>query len=252
MIVAEQKPMEEIAEMIKDYKKILILGCGGCVSVCLSGGEKEVGIMASALKMFVKNNQSRDIEIKEMTIARQCDWEYFDMVKDAVAEVEAVVCIGCGAGVQGLTDVYPTVPIFPGLNTGGLAVGKVPGVWEECCAGCGNCILHLTGGLCPIARCSKHILNGPCGGSEKGMCEVDPKTIECVWHLIYERLKTLGKLENITSIMAMKDWSTGSDGGVRMLTREDMANLDAEEEHKKNVNLEKKAAEDEAAAKSQG
>ena len=242
MIVAEQKPIQEIADMVKSFDKILILGCGGCVSVCLSGGEKEVGVMASALKMFVKTQQNRDIEITELTIARQCDWEYFDMVKDAIAGVDAVVCIGCGAGVQGLVEAYPDALVFPGLNTGGLSVGKVPGVWEERCAGCGNCILHLTGGLCPIARCSKHILNGPCGGSEKGMCEVDPSRIECVWHLIYERLKKLGQLDNIYKVMDMKDWRTAADGGVRFLSREDMSKLDAAAEHENNVALEQKAA----------
>ena len=251
MIVAEQKPIEEIAEMIKPYSKIMVLGCGGCVSVCLSGGEKEVGIMASALKMYCKTQENRDLEVVELTIPRQCDWEYFEQVGTTINDVEATVCIGCGAGVQALVEVYPDAIIFPGLNTGALAIGKVPGEWEERCHGCGDCMLGVTGGICPIARCSKHLLNGPCGGSENGKCEVDPKNIDCVWQLIYDRLKKIDRMDLMLKIIPMKNWSTGADGGVRRMTREDMAHLDPEAEHKKNVELEKKAEEDAKAKESQ-
>lgn len=237
MIVAETKPIEEIYDFIEPYNKIMVLGCGGCVSVCLSGGEKEVGVMASALKLKRKT-EGRELEVVEMTIPRQCDWEYFDLMGSRLDEVEAVVCIGCGAGVQALVKKFPTAIVYPGLNTSFLGVGETPGTWTEYCHGCGNCLLGLTGGICPVARCSKHILNGPCGGSEKGMCEVDPKTIPCVWQLIYDRLKEIDRLDLIEKIMDLKDWSSSSDGGVRRLEKPEVFPL----EHKQQAKEDKEPA----------
>lgn len=228
MIVAQPKPLDEICAMIKPYKKVMVLGCGGCVSVCLSGGEKEAQVLASAIRLRYKT-QGEEIEVVDMTIPRQCDWEYFDLMGSRLGEVEAVVCIGCGAGVQALVEKFPTALVYPGLNTSFLGIGATPGHWEERCQGCGNCILGETGGICPVARCSKHLLNGPCGGSEKGMCEVDQKNIPCVWQLIYDRMKTLGTLEKMDEIMPLKDWSTSTDGGVRAMDRDDLFPL----EHKK-------------------
>ncbi len=232
MIVAETKPIEEIYGFIEPYNKIMVLGCGGCVSVCLSGGEKEVGVLTSALKLKRKID-GRELEVVEMTIPRQCDWEYFDLMGSRLDEVEAVVSIGCGAGVQALVKKFPDSLVYPGLNTSFLGVGEKPGVWVEYCQGCGSCVLGLTGGICPVARCSKHILNGPCGGSEKGMCEVDPKNIPCVWQLIYDRLKSIDRLDLIEKIMDMKDWSTATDGGVRRMENPEVFALEHKQQEDK-------------------
>lgn len=221
MIVAEPKPLDEICSMIEPYKKIMVLGCGGCVSVCLSGGEKEVGVLAASLRLRRKT-EGKELETVEITIPRQCDWEYFDLMGSRLGEAEAIVCIGCGAGVQALVEKFPQAIVFPGLNTSFLGIGNSPGIWQERCAGCGNCLLGETGGICPVARCSKHLLNGPCGGSEKGKCEVDPVNIPCVWQLIYDRMVQLGTLSKIEAIMPMKDWSSASDGGVRNMKRDDL------------------------------
>ena len=225
MIVAEPKPLEEIQGYIEPFNKIMVLGCGGCVSVCLSGGEKEVGVLASSLKLG-RQIDGRKLEVVELTIPRQCDWEYFDMMGSGLDDVEAVVCIGCGAGVQALVKKFPKTLVYPGLNTSFLGVGETPGTWTEYCHGCGDCMLGETGGICPIARCSKHLLNGPCGGSENGTCEVDPKNIECVWQLIYDRLKSIGRLDQMERIIGLKDWSTGADGGVRKMKRDDVFPLE--------------------------
>ncbi len=220
MIVGEQKPLEEIKDMISGYKKVLVLGCGTCVTVCFAGGEKEVGILSSSLRMATKLD-GHNVEIIEATVQRQCEHEYIDAVADQVKEAEIVLSLACGIGVQTMTERYPEKLTLPGLNTTFLGEPVEQGVWVERCQACGNCVLGLTGGICPIARCSKSLLNGPCGGSQNGKCEINPE-IDCAWQLIYDRLKTLGKLELLTEIQPVKDWSTSRHGGPRKIVREDL------------------------------
>jgi len=221
MIIAERKPIEEIIDMIKDYKKIILAGCKGCVAVCAAGGEKEVGILASALRMAFQKD-GKEIEIKEVTLERQCDPEYLEQIRGIVDDYEAILSIACGAGIQFMAEKYTKTPVYPGVNTKFIGVTEAQGVWSERCQSCGNCILHLTGGICPITRCSKSLLNGPCGGSTNGKCEVDP-SIECAWQLIIDRLKELGTFEKVyMNIIPLKDWSTSRDGGPRRIEREDL------------------------------
>ncbi len=220
MIVGEQKPLEEIKEMIKDCQKVLVLGCGTCVTVCFAGGEKEVGILASSLRMATRLD-GHSVEITEATVQRQCEPEYIEAVADQVKEADVVLSLACGIGVQTMTEHFPEKMTLPGLNTTFLGEPLEQGVWAERCQACGNCVLHLTGGICPIARCSKSLLNGPCGGSQDGKCEIDPE-IDCAWQLIYDRLRALGRLEVLTEIQPVKDWSTSRDGGPRKIVREDL------------------------------
>ncbi|MBL7184168.1 MAG: methylenetetrahydrofolate reductase C-terminal domain-containing protein [Anaerolineae bacterium] len=220
MIIGEQKPLDEIKEMIADYQKILILGCGTCVTVCFAGGEKEVGILASALRMATRlDGQGK--EVVEATVQRQCEYEYNEEVADLVREAGAVLSLACGIGVQTMNEQFPDKITLPGLNTTFLGQPTEQGVWAERCQACGNCLLALTAGVCPIARCSKSLLNGPCGGSNNGQCEIDPK-VDCAWQLIYERLKSLGRLGLMTEIQPARDWSTSRDGGPRKIVREDL------------------------------
>jgi ferredoxin len=221
MITAVQKPFEEIFKSIKEYKKLLILGCGTCVTVCMAGGEKEVGILASTIRLAYKKN-SYAIEIQEDTIERQCDREFFDTVKEKIAWADAVLSMACGVGVQFCSEIFAGKRVLPALNTKFYGTNEQQGVWTERCAGCGTCVLADFGGVCPIARCSKSLLNGPCGGSQEGKCEVDPDTIDCGWQLIFDRMKTLGLLDKLEYNQPIKDWSTGRDGGPGRITREDM------------------------------
>jgi len=221
MIVAEQKPLEEILEMIKDYEKIILVGCKGCVAVCAAGGEKEVQFLASAIRT-ARKAEGRDIEIREVTLERQCDPEYVEQIRGFVGEYQAILSIACGVGVQYMAEHYPRIPALPGLNTSFMGGAEEQGIWSERCQGCGQCVLHLTGGICPITRCSKSLLNGPCGGSTNGKCEINPE-VPCGWQLIIDRLKALGEfpkryLENNPP----KDWSTSRDGGPRKIIREDL------------------------------
>ncbi len=220
MIVGQRKPIQEIIGMLKGIKNILILGCGGCATVCSAGGEKEVEILASIIRIDRKK-KGGPVETKEKTLARQCDTEYLEELKDEVDKYDAVLSMACGVGVNFLADMYPKTIILPALNTSFMGVSEEQGVWSERCAGCGNCVLDKTGGLCPVARCSKHLLNGPCGGSQNGRCEINPD-IACVWQLIYDRLKGLNQLEKLQEIFPMKDWSSSLHGGPRKIVREDL------------------------------
>jgi ferredoxin len=220
MIVADKKPIEEIIEEIKEHEKILILGCNECVTVCEAGGKKEVGVLASALRMYFLN-QGQDVKIDEVTLERQCDHEYLEEIRDVMDQYDAVVSIACGVGVQFMAEKYHDTPIYPGVNTCFMGVTEKRGLWTERCQGCGDCILARTGGICPVSRCAKRIFNGPCGGSVKGSCEIH-KEIDCAWQLIIERLKALNRLEDYEELSPLKDWSTDRAGGPRKVVREDV------------------------------
>jgi ferredoxin len=220
MIVADKKPIEEIIEEIKDYNNILILGCNECVTVCEAGGKKEVGILASALRMYFLN-QGREVKIDERTLERQCDHEYLEEIRDIVDRYDAVVSLACGVGVQFTAEKYHSTPIYPGVNTCFLGVTEERGLWTERCQACGQCLLARTGGICPVSRCAKRILNGPCGGSTNGKCEIN-KEVDCAWQLIVDRLKALGKLDTYEDVCPLKDWSTDRAGGPRKVVREDV------------------------------
>ena len=221
MIIAKRKPIEEILGLIAPYKKVLVAGCNGCVAICLAGGEKEVGILSSALRL-ASRNKGKELETREMTIERQCEDEFLEELAPGIKDCEAVVSLACGIGVQAIAEKYKDAWVFPGVNTSFMGMPIEQGVWVEKCAACGDCLLGTTGGICPIARCSKSLLNGPCGGSEGGKCEVDPANIDCAWHLIVERLKEKGRLDLLEEVRKPKDWRTSRDGGVRRIVREDM------------------------------
>ena len=220
MIIAEQKPLADIKAMLAGYQKVLVAGCGTCVTVCLAGGEKEVGILASALRMATKLDGD-GVDFDEVTVQRQCEWEYIDPLADRLADYDALLSLGCGIGVQTLAERFPDKRVLPGLNTTFLGLPTEQGVWEERCQACGNCILDQTGGICPIARCSKQLLNGPCGGSQDGVCEIDPE-VACAWQLIWERMSALGLLDQLMEVQPAKDWSTSRDGGPRRIIRDDL------------------------------
>lgn len=219
MIIAEQKPIPEIAAQVRQCQKVLVLGCGGCVTVCQAGGEKEAEIMASALHLMGAR-EGWDTAFESMAITRQCDPEYLDGIARKVAEYDCVLSLGCGVGVNYLAERFPRTWVVPGLNTKGAGATLEAGVWEERCLACGDCILHLTGGICPIARCSKSLLNGPCGGSQGGKCEISPD-VACGWQLIYDRLKQLDRLDLLLEVRDPKDWSRTHDGGLRRVVKEE-------------------------------
>ena len=220
MIIAERKPIDEILELLSKHQKVLVLGCGGCVTVCLAGGEKEVGILGSELAM-ARSKEGRPLEVVQKTIERQCDFEYLEAIRHDVKDVDAILSLACGIGIQTCAEAFPDTIVWPGVNTRFLGVNLNVGEWAERCQACGQCVLDKTGGICPVARCSKSIFNGPCGGSQGGKCEVSPDT-DCAWALIHDRLTRLGQVDSLREIMAIKDWSFSRDGGPRKLVREDL------------------------------
>ncbi len=220
MIVAKNKPIEEIIEEVKDFEKLLIAGCNECVTVCESGGKKEVAVLASALRMYFMN-QGNDIKIDEVTLERQCDHEYLEEIRNIIDQYDAVLSLACGVGVQFMAEKYLRTPVLPGVDTCFMGVTEERGVWTERCQGCGQCILARTGGICPVSRCAKRLFNGPCGGSTKGHCEID-KDLVCGWQLILDRLTELGKMEDYEKLTPIKDWSTERAGGPRKVVREDV------------------------------
>ena len=220
MIIADRKPIEEVIDQVKDFQKILIVGCNECVTVCEAGGKKEVGVLASAMRMYFMN-QGKDVKIDERTLERQCDNEYLEEIRNIIDEYDAVLSLACGVGVQFMAEKYMSKPVFPGVNTCFLGVTEERGVWTERCQACGQCILGLTGGICPVSRCAKRLFNGPCGGSTKGKCEIS-KDLDCAWQLIIDRLKELDRMDDYEKIMPIKDWSTERAGGPRKVVREDV------------------------------
>jgi len=219
MITGEQKPIKEILEIIEPYKNLLILGCGTCVKTCFAGGEDEVAVLASALRLVFKNT-GKKIQIKELTIERQCENEFIQESAGEVAQSDAVLSLACGAGVQAMAKRFAKVPILPGVNTTFIGIQESQGIFTEECSGCGDCELAKFGGICPVTRCAKKILNGPCGGSQNGKCEINPDT-DCAWDLIIDRLTVLGLMDNLKDYIPPKNWSASLSGGPRKLIRED-------------------------------
>jgi ferredoxin len=220
MIVAERKPLAEILDMVKDCKKILVLACRGCVTVCSAGGEREAEILASLLRLGLKKNK-RTAEVIEGSLVRQCDKEYIDAIDQWQGQYDAILSTACGVGVNFIANLRPADHVYPALNTTFFGGSSEQGVWREQCAGCGNCILHLTGGLCPVARCAKNLMNGPCGGSVNGRCEINQE-VDCVWQMIYDRMGRLGRQEEMRIAAPIRDWSASGHGGPRKQTRSDL------------------------------
>ncbi len=196
MIVAEQKSLEEIRRMISPYQRVLLVGCGTCMTVCSAGGEREVSFLHNALRMAQARSGDSNTVFAEYVLKRQCDPEFVEMLDERVSEVEAVLSLGCGIGVQAIAERFPDTPVLPGVNTSFIGMAREWGVWDERCAACGECRLEETGGICPITRCTKGLLNGPCAGTKNGKCEAN-KDMDCAWVLIYQRLERLHQLDRM-------------------------------------------------------
>ncbi len=220
MIVGEQKPFEEIWEMVKEHKQLTVFGCNTCVAVCHQGGNKEANILASLLRMHATQNEV-DIEIVDSGIERQCEHEFFEVTQKLIEKSEAVLSLACGIGVQFMASKYESTPVYPALNTTFLGDVIESGHYTEKCQACGDCVLGITGGVCPVSRCCKRVMNGPCGGSTNGKCEIS-KDIDCAWQLVVDRLEALGKLDDYEKVNPVKDWSKDRSGGPRSFILEDI------------------------------
>jgi ferredoxin len=219
MIVGEQKPLMEIRELVLPYQNVLILGCGTCVKTCFAGGEDEVAVLGSALRLLFAKEQ-KTVLFQEFTVERQCENEFIAEAASKASQCDAVLSLACGAGVQALARQFPKIPVLPGVNTTFIGILEKQGLFTEQCSGCGDCQLETFGGICPYTRCAKKLLNGPCGGSRGGRCEVSAD-LDCAWHLIIERLTALGEIRRLKTYIPPKSWRNAGFRGPRKLIRED-------------------------------
>jgi NAD-dependent dihydropyrimidine dehydrogenase PreA subunit len=220
MIVAERKPLAEILKMVQGCKRILVLACKGCVTVCSAGGEREAEILASLVRLGLQK-EGKNAEVSTAALVRQCDKEYIDSLDQYKGQYDAILSTACGVGVNFIANLRPAEHVYPALNTTFFGGSDAQGVWKEMCAGCGHCVLHFTGGLCPVARCAKSLMNGPCGGSVNGRCEINDQT-DCVWQMIYDRMGRLERQQELSVSAPIRDWSTAGHGGPRKRVREDL------------------------------
>lgn len=203
MLISEQKPIEEILNYLSSDKVVFLVGCKGCAQGWGSGGEKQIAEMKTTLEAHGKAVSG------SVVVDMLCDGTLTRLKlrahKKAIASADSLLVLTDGAGVQTVAEIVDKV-VHPGCNT--LSSGGAHAEWKEAerCLECGDCMLEFTGGICPIARCSKHLLNGPCGGSQGGKCEVDP-SIPCAWQQIVERLGKLGRLDKLEQIVKPKNWS---------------------------------------------
>ena len=218
MIIAEQKNFEEIKKLIAPYNKILLVGCGTCVTVCSAGGTKEVDELSEKI-LEEKKAAGSELVLEKGMMPRQCSIKFIDRIKRKIEDTEAVLSMACGVGVQTLAKQFPYKIILPALNTNFIGMRESQGVWAEACLACGDCVLGKTAGICPVTRCAKGLLNGPCGGASGGICEVS-KDQPCVWQEIYHALKRLNMLHYLKQKPQVKDWPVHPSRVVREDLRE--------------------------------
>ncbi len=204
MIVTTPKPLDEILNFISPYTSILILGCDGCTQP--PRGIREADTLAQLLELAGKL-KIRNFEFKTGTFAKQCDSHLISStLNDKLDGAEAVLSLACGIGPQMIAEFFPELPVFPAQNTHFMgAEERENGTLEVRCAGCGDCLLAVTGGVCPFIRCTKGLLTGACGGSKNGKCELSPER-DCGWVLIYNHLEKRGQLELLKETRPPRDY----------------------------------------------
>ena len=204
MIITQKKPIEELLAMLGDVKKVAIVGCANCAAACQTGGEKEV----QEMKAFL---EEKGYEVVATVLPDECCHKMLvkkdtKLLRDSGAE--AVVGMACGDGVQTVADNI-ALPIYPANNTMFLGQVERVGMFHEYCRMCGDCVLGMTGGICPITKCAKSLVNGPCGGQKNGKCEVNPEN-DCAWIQIYNRLVELGQEEKLGQTRKDKGYGESS------------------------------------------
>jgi len=220
MIVAKQKDIDWILDRLAAFRKVIVLGCGTCTTVCLAGGEREVEEICCSLQLALRERKEQ-MEFEGLTCKRVCDWEFVEPIAESLRGADAVLSLACGAGSNLLAEKLENTPVIPGVDTSFIGANAGVDTWDEMCAACGDCIIDQTFGICPVARCAKTLLNGPCGGSKDGKCEIRDD-VDCAWAKIVQRAKALGCLEELERVIPPKDWSAARHGGQRSLKRSDL------------------------------
>jgi ferredoxin len=208
MVKATRKPLNEILETVRRHRRVLNVGCGGCVSVCLVGGQKEVQILCTELNLHL-GLEKAIARVEGYTVERQCNPLCLEELDDLTAGFDAFLSMACGAGAQLLAERYPDIPLYPAVNTVAIGIDRDVGLYEERCRACGECVLGYTAGICPVTRCAKSLFNGPCGGTHDGLCEIsEGNEIPCAWHQIYLRLQAQGRLDSLLKCQQAMTWQS--------------------------------------------
>ena len=205
MIITKQKDFKEILKHLETAKSVFLIGCGECSTTCKTGGEEDIKRIKEALEKEGKAITGYAIP-SAPCIAAKVKLELAKNRK-TIESSDAILVLACGLGTQSVKEnLRSQTPIHVGCDT--LFMGAIDsgGVFLEKCSACGDCVLELTGLICPVTRCSKGLLNGPCGGQNKGKCEVD-KNRDCAWILIYNELKKNNSLGLLRQINPPKDHS---------------------------------------------
>jgi hypothetical protein len=187
--ITKQKTFEEIQEQLEPFDRIFIAGCGTCATLTETGGVDQVKEMSDKLLELGKRISGTTV------IATACDEMTSEVMKEynrAIGDANCILVMSCALGVHRIS-LYIDKPVIPALDTLFIGVEETPGNFREVCAQCGQCVLGATAGICPITTCHKGLLNGPCGGTNNGKCEID-KEKDCAWTLIYNRLKEQNRL----------------------------------------------------------
>jgi len=208
MIMMKRKPLDEILLMLSGLDSVLVLGCNGCAGIYQVGGEKQAEVEKILLEMATKLKQNRDVKVGSATVLRQCDRQIIETsLKPIIGDYDSILSLACGVGMQTLADVFEDKLILPANDTVFMgAQDRELGKSYELCKACGECILFETGGICPITRCAKSLMNGPCGGMVKGKCEVGGLAKDCAWVLIFDRLKKRKRLDLFEKLREAKDF----------------------------------------------
>ncbi len=199
--ITRAKSLETVLAALDGYERVFIAGCGTCATMCRTGGVQEVAAMRDALK------EAGKLVTGTLVIPTACDTlthECFDQNRQAFEDAQVVLVMACAFGVQTVAG-YVGRPAHPALDTLFFGLETAPGHFSEACLQCGECVLAFTGGICPVTACHKGLLNGPCGGTNDGKCEID-KDIDCAWTLVYERLKAIGRLDLMEQFHKPKNW----------------------------------------------
>ena len=207
MIITKQKDFSDILSVIKDGP-VFIIGCSECATLCHTGGEEEVSSMKEALGE--KNIQTTGWIILEPACHLQNDKRLLKKHKTEIDKAEKILVLACGNGVQTVSEIIRDRGVIPGTDTLFLGEIKRANDFEKRCEMCGDCLLDLFEGVCPVSRCPKSMLNGPCGGSMNGKCEVDSE-LDCIWDIIYQCLKEKGQLDKLKKVKEAKNWSKSTE-----------------------------------------
>jgi ferredoxin len=204
MVISEQKPLQEILDSLKDYRQVFLVGCGECATTCKTGGKDELVKMQQELESAGKVVLGSCIP-DAPCIASQIKTELAKNMK-LLRQADAVLVLACGLGTQSVKDNDRLgLAVLPACNTSFGALMDAQGNFLEKCSLCGECVLAQTQGICPLTLCAKGLLNGPCGGMNKGKCEVDSEK-DCAWVLIYKELEKKNKLADFKKIKGPKDF----------------------------------------------